>query len=576
MSSASVSPASKSDHQHPPVSPLSEAIIKRRKLAPLTPPQKTNVHTPTRKLNVPAFPMFDDDDEEYQVQSDKSARVVKFKIDSPEDLRMDVDNDFVGEDCPQVTQKAQSIDVLPDSLMVYLFSMLPHEELAQMSFLSKRFLKLSSSEVLWKRLLESYLDSSYYQIKEDVVVQEGLDLSESLTAKAIFAKIFKPNSFFSNMVWDPVKVKIDSGIRPELLPTQFHTANLVDNERIVLFGGYRSVLLMNDHGNAEGTATTFQSANVNYRFNYLSNDVFQLDMRTNPWTLSLITCNGTPPTNRAGHCSVMIDREIYILGGGRSDNTIFTLNVDTFEWRTLNCVGNPPGLSISRYLHGVHVLNDNKSIGVVGAWNGTFEHNEWLDIRVLDTETGVWTKCDASGQRGYCDGHDSSVYYEGKMHFLDSVNQNVCVLDIPTCKGEDSSQCALWTRKSITVSDAEAAANRMVFPRRSILSNARIGNKLLCWHGSLHTVNPRVFDLDTQVWIPNLEVAQNPFPVVRNGYSAIPFGVSVIIIGSAPPLPPASRPGEPDPLWGNVHPHNFLHEQTRASFKVWKLRPKLT
>ncbi|CAN0897263.1 Acyl-CoA-binding domain-containing protein 4 [Linum grandiflorum] len=155
-------------------------------------------------------------------------------------------------------------------------------------------------------------------------------------------------------------------------PRESHTATLIDNSKMVVFGG-----------SGEGEA------------NYL-NDVHVLDLKEMAWIpLDEDDVKGEVPVPRDSHSAVGIDgRRVLVFGGDRGDRyhgDVDVLDMDTLTWSKLFVHGCSPGVRA-----GHAAVSIGTKVLVVG---GVGDKHYYNDVWMLDTSSCSWTRLDVGGHQ---------------------------------------------------------------------------------------------------------------------------------------------------------------------------------
>jgi dynein heavy chain len=174
--------------------------------------------------------------------------------------------------------------------------------------------------------------------------------------------------------WSKVE---SSGRQPE---ARSNHSTILYNKKIILFGG-------------------FKSSSIRY------NDLWILDTATDEWSQPHIGVTETKPDGevvfkrswpevpapRGAHSATLVGNQMYIFGGyggsgfaRRDFNDITALDLDTWEWRPIECTGEIPEPRSGH--QGVAV---NEKIYVIGGWNSMVQFD---NMYVLDTYTNTWSK----------------------------------------------------------------------------------------------------------------------------------------------------------------------------------------
>lgn len=127
-------------------------------------------------------------------------------------------------------------------------------------------------------------------------------------------------------------------------------------------------------------------------------DVYFLDLLEWVWVPVHTVTNGPPP--RFYHASEVVGRKIVVHGGWNGDevfNDIWIFNSDSFSWMQPRTAGFGP---TARYGHSLTLTMDGRLFIYGGTTidkdSGVPKYND--DIRVLDTETMIWTRPRLNGQ----------------------------------------------------------------------------------------------------------------------------------------------------------------------------------
>jgi hypothetical protein len=146
-----------------------------------------------------------------------------------------------------------------------------------------------------------------------------------------------------------------------------HTASLVDNKFIYIFGGW--------NGDEE------------------LGDLRMLDTETLTWTAP--RTKGTQPAPRHFHTSSRILQTLYVFGGYDGDewrNDTVSLDIDSLTWSNISFAGPLPPVRAS---HSSSVINDNRML-VFGGYDGDkFLNDLWiLDVPSMTHHSHRWSKID--------------------------------------------------------------------------------------------------------------------------------------------------------------------------------------
>ena len=187
-------------------------------------------------------------------------------------------------------------------------------------------------------------------------------------------ELYKLDLSSSELYWSKVE---NSGRWPE--PRSHHTMVLYGN-KIILFGGFRS-------------------SSIRY------NDIWILDTTNDEWSQPIVGITETKsdgevvfkknwpdvPAQRGAHSATIIGSQMYIFGGyggsgfaRRDFNDISILDLNTYEWTSVECAGEIPD---ARSGHQGVAVKDN--LYIIGGWNSMVQFD---NMYVLDTINNVWTK----------------------------------------------------------------------------------------------------------------------------------------------------------------------------------------
>lgn len=136
------------------------------------------------------------------------------------------------------------------------------------------------------------------------------------------------------------------------------------------------------------------------------NDLFCFDVSTWRWSRPKVT--GPLPERRDGHTACVIHGFMYVFGGfeeayDRMDNSVYTLNLRTMEWKHQSCEGPTP---YARDFHTATVFGDRMVIFGGRTMTSTSEYYN-NKLCYLDTANHVWREintqsCEApSGRRSH-------------------------------------------------------------------------------------------------------------------------------------------------------------------------------
>jgi len=188
------------------------------------------------------------------------------------------------------------------------------------------------------------------------------------------ADLYKLDISSPEFYWSKVE---SAGKAPE--PRSHHTT-VVYGKLIIMFGGFRS-------------------SSIRY------NDIWILDTGNDEWSQPHIGVTETKaggevtfkrnwpdvPSPRGAHSSVLVGSQMFVFGGyggvgfaRRDFNDVTALDLDTWEWRPIECTGEVPD---ARSGHQGIAVKEN--LYVIGGWNSMVQFD---NMYILDTATCVWTK----------------------------------------------------------------------------------------------------------------------------------------------------------------------------------------
>ena len=200
-------------------------------------------------------------------------------------------------------------------------------------------------------------------------------------------ELYKLDMSSSDYYW--MKIEMKESLRyPE--PRSHHTALVYQNNKILLFGGFRS-------------------SSIRY------NDLWILDTTSDEWSQPHVGLTETKPDGevvykrtwqdvpapRGGHSATIVGaNQMYIFGGyggsgfaRRDFNDVCVLDLEIWEWRQVECNGEAPA---PRSGHQCVAALEN--IYVIGGWNSL---EQFDDLHILDTVNNAWTKPECSGDMGF-------------------------------------------------------------------------------------------------------------------------------------------------------------------------------
>jgi len=195
--------------------------------------------------------------------------------------------------------------------------------------------------------------------------------------------LFKLDMTSAEFYWTKIE---NTGRCPE--PRSHHSV-VVHGSKIIIFGGFRS-------------------SSIRY------NDVWVLDTTTDEWSQPHAGATETRadgevvfkrvwpdvPLPRGAHSATLIGgSQMFIFGGyggsgysRRDFNDVSILDLETWEWRVLECTGEEPA---ARSGHQGVAVQDK--IYIIGGWNSM---DQFDNMYVLDTLANVWSKPAVSGDFG--------------------------------------------------------------------------------------------------------------------------------------------------------------------------------
>lgn len=185
--------------------------------------------------------------------------------------------------------------------------------------------------------------------------------------------LFKLDMSSTEFYWSKIE---STGRCPE---PRSHHSTIVYTGKIILFGGFRS------------SSTRF-------------NDIWILDTTTDEWSQPHVGITEVRndevvfkrpwpevPAPRGAHSATLVGSQMYVFGGyggsgfaRRDFNDVIALDLETWEWRPIDCRGEAPDARSGH--QGVAV---KEKIYVIGGWNSMVQFD---DMYILDTVENVWSK----------------------------------------------------------------------------------------------------------------------------------------------------------------------------------------
>ncbi|CAK4080747.1 unnamed protein product [Aphanomyces euteiches] len=122
-------------------------------------------------------------------------------------------------------------------------------------------------------------------------------------------------------------------------------------------------------------------------------DLWLLSIET--WTWSELKPSSLLPSPKFWHAAAALNNRLFVFGGKDLDNVygdMIYLDVGENTWTTVYALGQPPP---PRFGANMHALSDGMLL-VVGGWESRplpfHDPHRWLDLYVLDTVIGVWSR----------------------------------------------------------------------------------------------------------------------------------------------------------------------------------------
>jgi hypothetical protein len=205
-------------------------------------------------------------------------------------------------------------------------------------------------------------------------------------------------SWFRPTLVDGTAPSARAGHSANIIPA--HTSGSAPFQRVIIFGG----------GDGE---------------HYL-NDLHALDVDEEKCTIRWrpVATSGVPPSSRSRHAAVVVGHQLYIVGGGGSDGTVFgdvfILDMKYFTWREAKCSG-----SFSpRWGHTACPVRLRNSIDDSNVepthlviFGGNDGSNMLNDVHFLCLETLQWIHCACLGSPVPRAGHSASVIFLNTSEF---------------------------------------------------------------------------------------------------------------------------------------------------------------
>eukprot|EP01035_Chromulina_nebulosa_P018310 gene18310-23996_t len=195
-------------------------------------------------------------------------------------------------------------------------------------------------------------------------------------------ELYKLDISSNDVYWTKIE---NNGRIPE--PRSHHTAVLYNN-KIIIFGGFRS-------------------SNIRY------NDIWILDISNDEWSQPHPGITETRPDGevvfkrnwtdcplpRGSHTATIIGNLMYVFGGyggsgyaRRDFNDTIVLDLETWEWKNLDCKGEIPEARSGHQAVSIH-----ENLYVIGGWNSM---EQFSNVYILNTTDNVWTKPALQGDFG--------------------------------------------------------------------------------------------------------------------------------------------------------------------------------
>eukprot|EP00741_Cyanophora_paradoxa_P007744 tig00001206_g7492.t1 len=168
-------------------------------------------------------------------------------------------------------------------------------------------------------------------------------------------------------------------------------------------------------------------------FPKIFNDLIQLDLALNTWSLPSVT--GGPPPARYAHSATACGSKIVIFGGFDGSHWFddcWILDTLSMNWTRLATSGPHPA---PRYAHTATLIGDNKLL----VFGGCAKTEYFNDVWFLDLVSGSWTRANLAGDCPAPRAYHSATLNGGKLylfggragdHFFDDIN----CLDVATLR----------------------------------------------------------------------------------------------------------------------------------------------
>ena len=103
---------------------------------------------------------------------------------------------------------------------------------------------------------------------------------------------------------------------------------------------------------------------------------------------------GQHPSPRSGHGTAVIEDNLYVFGGRKRDNTLYSLNTISCEWVFIPIAESSGSLPQSRA--GMSMFHFGSNIYVFGGYNQHYNTTS-KDFKVFSTETHCWSELSKPG-----------------------------------------------------------------------------------------------------------------------------------------------------------------------------------
>jgi len=240
------------------------------------------------------------------------------------------------------------LEILPEELIHEFFRTLPSPtDILTLSLVCSHLYTLAQNPITWKLLVERT-----WGINEFAKVRKGFDWKMYYREKLAFQ---------TPLDWDFIDCE------PHPPPRQSHGATRVGNKMIII-GGHQVV------------GENFQR----------KDDIWVFDTTTNKFEKKDAQI---PSMSR--HRLLSIKDKVYAFGGILQNkqklNSVFTLDIDTFSWKELNVIGQPPEPRCDPV-----VVSYGSNIIVFGG--SVLDLVFPSDVHVFNTETNQWTQPETHGE----------------------------------------------------------------------------------------------------------------------------------------------------------------------------------